>query len=192
MRPLTRTLVTVALFVVAASGCGGGSGRAALVAGDMPEGGSFGAVWNSPQYGRMDMVQTGATIVGEYTKNERSGRIEGTAQGDLMRFTWTERRELVAGVPRVNRGRGYFRLVKDAEGYKLLGEWGHDESDTGGGPWNAVRTRWRPRLSTDSGSAGGEDGEGSDASGSDASGNDEGGGDASSSGSEGSDDLDGL
>jgi hypothetical protein len=159
MRPLNRSIVSAALLVLVAS-CGASGGRANVSPGVMPEGGSFGGVWNSPQYGRMDMVQNGATIVGEYTKNERSGRIEGTAQGDLMRFTWSERRELVAGVPRLNRGRGYFRLVKDAEGFKLIGEWGHDDDETGGGPWNAIHTRWRPRLSTDSGnSSGGESGD---------------------------------
>lgn len=187
MRPSIRTLVVFAVFVVAAAGCGGAGGRVALTPGVMPEGGEFGGVWNSPQYGRMDMVQTGATIVGEYTKNERSGRIEGTAQGDLMRFSWTERRELVAGVPRVNRGRGYFRIVKDAEGFKLLGEWGHDDSETGGGPWNAVRTRWRPRLA---GGSDGDGGSGGDDSSSDDSSASEGGSGGESS--EGSDDLDGL
>jgi hypothetical protein len=185
MRSPIRTLVSFALFVMAAAACGGGGGRVALTPGAMPEGGQFGGVWNSPQYGRMDMVQTGSTIVGEYTKNERSGRIEGTAQGDLMRFTWTERRELVAGVPRVNRGRGYFRIVKDAEGFKLLGEWGHDDDETGGGPWNAVRTRWRPRLS---GEGGGGDSGGEDSGNPDSSANESSGGESS----EGSDDLDGL
>jgi len=184
MRSPIRTLVSFALFVMAAAACGGGGGRVALTPGAMPEGGQFGGVWNSPQYGRMDLVQTGSTIVGEYTKNERRGRIEGTAQGDLMRFTWTERRELVTGVPRVNRGRGYFRIVKDAEGYKLLGEWGHDDAETGGGPWNAVRTRWRPQLS---GEGGGDSG-GEDSGNPDSSANESGGGESS----EGSDDLDGL
>jgi hypothetical protein len=185
MRSPIRTLVMSAVFAMVAAGCGGAGGRVALTPGAMPEGGEFGGVWNSPQYGRMDMVQTGSTIVGEYTKNERSGRLEGTAQGDLMRFTWTERRELVAGVPRVNRGRGYFRIVKDAEGFKLLGEWGHDDSETGGGPWNAVRTRWRPRLS------GGSDGEG-DSGGDDAGGDDSSASEGGGESSEGSDDLDGL
>ena len=157
MRPLNRSLLSVALVTLIA-GCGGAGGRADVSPGVMPEGGTFGAVWNSPQYGRMDMVQNGSTVIGEYTKNERTGRIEGTAQGDLMRFTWSERRELVAGVPRINRGRGYFRMVKDGEGFKLIGEWGHDDDETGGGPWNAIRTRWRPRLSTDTtnNSSGGE------------------------------------
>lgn len=198
MRPLNRSIVSVAWFVIVA-GCGAAGGRADVSPGVMPEGGSFGGVWNSPQYGRMDMVQTGATIVGEYTKNERSGRLEGTVQGDLMRFTWSERRELVAGVPRLNRGHGYFRLVKDAEGFKLIGEWGHDDNETGGGPWNAIHTRWVPHLSGGSGgtSSGGE----SDGSGeSDESGNSDdssSSGDSGNSGSSGNsgggdDSLDGL
>jgi hypothetical protein len=166
---LTAILGALCLASIAACG-GGGGGRASVTPGTMPEGGTFSGVWQSPQYGRMDMVQTGVHVVGEYEKNERRGRIEGTVQGDLMRFTWTERRELVTGVPRTNRGRGYFRLVRDAEGYKLIGEWGIDDNETGGGPWNAIRTRWRPRLSTDASgqSSGGEEGDsGGDSGGSD-------------------------
>ncbi len=194
MRSLNRSLVSIALLVIVA-GCGAASGRADVTPGTMPEGGSFGGVWNSPQYGRMDMVQTGASIVGEYTKNERHGRLEGTVQGDLMRFTWSERRELVAGVPRLNRGRGYFRLVKDAEGFKLIGEWGHDDDETGGGPWNAIHTRWVPHLSTASGSesSGGEGDSGNGGEGDDtgSSGDTGSTGDTSDTGA-GADDLGGL
>ena len=43
------------------------------------------------------------------------------------------------------RGHGYFRFVPDGNGvdFALLGEWGHDQNETGGGPWNASRDRRR-------------------------------------------------
>lgn len=120
----------------------------------MPSGQNFSGVWHSPQYGEMHFVQTGQQIVGEYTRDERSGRVQGTAQGNVMRFEWSERRELVAGRPTTTRGRGYFRFFIGADGDAyLVGEWGPDDREDGGGPWCAARDRRRrPHLSTDSGS----------------------------------------
>jgi hypothetical protein len=143
--------VTVALSGLAA--CGGGGGRANVSPGTMPAGQTFTGVFHSPQYGEMHMVQTGSQVVGEYTQDERRGRIQGTVQGDLLRFEWSERRELVAGRPVVTRGRGYFRFVAGDDGdFYIVGEWGHDDNETGGGPWRGVRDRRRrPRLSTDGG-----------------------------------------
>ena len=57
----------------------------------MHEGGTYTGVWHSPQYGEMQMVQTGTQIVGCYVQNERAGRLQGTLQGNLMRFEWSER-----------------------------------------------------------------------------------------------------
>jgi hypothetical protein len=133
----------------------------------MPEGGSYTGVWHSPQYGEMHMVQTGSAVVGRYTKDERSGRIQGTVQGDVMRFEWTENREMVSGVPSTTRGRGYFRYTIDQSGtHNILGEWGIDDSETGGGSWNAYKMRNRqPSIEADG--SGGEDSEGADFGGGD-------------------------
>jgi len=138
--------LTLALAVsLAVSACGGGGGgRANVTPGVMAQGETFTGVFHSPQYGEMQMVQTGNQVVGEYTKDERRGQIQGTVTGDLLRFEWSERRELVQGRPNISRGRGYFRFVvgEDTHFY-LVGEWGHDNNETGGGPWRAVRDRRR-------------------------------------------------
>jgi hypothetical protein len=134
------------LILTLAPGCGGDGIRHANVSpGTMPAGQTFTGVWHSPQYGEMQMVQTGSQVVGEYTQDERHGRIQGTVQGDLMRFEWSEQRELVMGRATTTRGHGYFRFTVDGNGvdYLLLGEWGHDQDETGGGPWNAARDRRR-------------------------------------------------
>lgn len=162
--------ITLALALALSAGpagaglaaCGGG-GRANITPGTMPAGQTFTGVWHSPQYGEMQMVQTGNQVVAEYIQDERRGRIQGTVQGDLMRFEWSERRELVAGRPVTTRGRGYFRfVVGDDTDYYIVGEWGHDDNETGGGPWRGVRDRRRrPRLSTDTGASptsGGDEG----------------------------------
>ena len=135
-------LVSWTLFL-ALIGCGGG-GSASVDVGPMPEGGNFTGVWHSPQYGEMHMVQTGTAVVGRYVKDERQGRIQGTVQGNVMRFEWTENREMVAGVPSTTRGRGYFRYTVDDSGtHNILGEWGIDDSETGGGEWNAYKMKNR-------------------------------------------------
>ncbi len=117
----------------------------------MPSNGTFTGVWFSPQYGRMDLMQQGASVVGEYTKDERHGRLQGYAKGDVLRFEWHERREMIVGRPIETRGRGYFRYVVDADGdHKLVGEWGHDDDEIGGGPWNGVKSKkLKPKLTTD-------------------------------------------
>jgi hypothetical protein len=141
-----------ALALVA--GCGGGGVN--IPEGPMPDGGSFTGVWHSPQYGEMQLVQTGSAVVGEYTKDERHGRIQGTAQGNVLRFEWSEERELEAGHPVTTRGRGYFRsAIGDDGDHYIQGEWGNDNNVTGGGPWNAVRDRRRqPTLASDGTSGG--------------------------------------
>lgn len=148
----------VAALALAFLGCGG---SVSVAEGPMPEGGSFTGVWHSPQYGRMEMVQTGSNVVGAYIKDERSGRIQGTASGNLMRFQWSEEREMVAGHPITTRGRGYFLYAIGDDGdHYIRGRWGLDSDDSEGGEWNAARDRRaRPNLNPDgtSGSSGGEE-----------------------------------
>ncbi len=156
-----KVLLTVLASAAAAAGCGGGGGSANIDVGPMPEGGSYTGVWHSPQYGEMHMVQTGSAVVGRYQKDERQGRIQGTVQGDVLRFEWTEARQMVAGVPQTTRGRGYFRYTIDqSDTHNILGEWGIDDSETGGGPWNAYKLKnRRPEVEPAStgGEAGGDD-----------------------------------
>lgn len=138
-------LLAVPLALVA--GCGGSSsGRANVSPGVMPDGGTYNGVYTSVQYGEMNLCQTGTQVIGDFRKNERYGRIQGTVQGNLLRFEWTEDRELVIGRPTRTRGRGYFQYREGEDGdHYILGEWGHDDSETGGGPWRAVKMRGNRR-----------------------------------------------
>jgi hypothetical protein len=196
---MTRlALVSVALFSIGivAAGCGGGT-RGSVSSGPMPEGGSFTGIWNSPQYGEMHLVQTGSAVVGCYVQNERRGRIQGTASGNVLRFEWSERREMVVGRPTMTRGRGYFQYALDSNGdHVFTGQWGADDNETGGGQWNAWRDRRRTRRpspdcteSTDSGGSGEQQGDSFEGGGSSGSGSGSGttGGDSG-----GGDELEGL
>ncbi len=139
------------LLGYAVAGCGGGGVN--IPEGPMPSGGSYTGVWHSPQYGRMEMVQTGQQVVGSYVKDERTGRIQGTVHGNVLRFEWSEQREMVAGRPITTRGRGYFRYeIGQDDDHYIRGEWGVDNNETGGGEWNAVRDR-RARPSQQAGSS---------------------------------------
>jgi len=143
------TLLSFVVFSTISAGCGGSQGARANVSGQpMPRGGTFTGVYFSPQYGRMEMVQSGRSVIGEYSKDDRSGRLEGYAVGNLLRFEWTEKRELISERPTVTKGKGYFRYLEDADGdHKLVGEWGHELDELGGGPWNAVKSkRLKPKM----------------------------------------------
>lgn len=153
MMSIKNSCWVMTLLTLAA--CGGGN--AGVSAGPMPSEGSFTGVYFSPQYGEMHMIQNGSSVIGEYKKDERTGRIQGDADGNLMRFEWTESRAMVSNRPTVTRGRGYFRysINPTNDEHQIDGEWGLDDDETGGGPWTAVKSKRRqPRLSTDRDSSG--------------------------------------
>jgi hypothetical protein len=151
-----RSILVVCAFV--AISCGGG-GAADVSAGPMPEGGTFTGVFFSPQYGEMNMIQNGSSVVGEYKHELRSGKIQGEAEGDLLRFEWVERKAMVSNRPQETRGHGYFRYAIDSGSgdHVLKGEWGNGDAETGGGPWNAYKQKNKePHLSSEDASSGGE------------------------------------
>ena len=159
-------------LVVLAALCTGscGSSAPAIVAGPMPEGGTFTGVYFSPQYGEMNMVQNGSAVIGEYKQEMRTGKIQGEAKGDLLKFEWTERKALVSNRSQESRGHGYFRYIVDkANGdHVLKGEWGLGDVDTGS-PWNAYKAKGKePKLSTETSGGesrgSGEESEGSESS----------------------------
>ena len=120
----------------------GGNGARGVHPGAMPTGGSFHGAWVSPQYGDMHLCVTGEHVIGTYEKNERSGRITGEVEGDVLWFNWEESRTYVPGNPVNVRGRGYFVLsLNEDDDNVIAGEWGMDEDRTGGGPWTATKRR---------------------------------------------------
>jgi hypothetical protein len=78
------------IFMLAACG----PATTSVKPGVMPEGGTFHAVWHSQQFGRMELCDSRGTVIGEYNKDTREGRIKGTVKGDLLRFEWTEEKHV--------------------------------------------------------------------------------------------------
>ncbi len=162
MRSASFGSVIVAIGLAFGFGCGGSGSD--VKPGPMPDKGTFTGVYFSPQYGEMHMVQNGTAVVGKYKKDERSGTIQGEADGDLMRFEWTEYKAMVQNRPQETRGHGYFRYMIDPSNgdHLLKGRWGLDDSDTNGGPWNAYKSRTREpdleHFGADIPTAGGDNG----------------------------------
>jgi hypothetical protein len=179
IRAVARVVIAASFLGFAGQLLACGSSQPKIVAGNMPEGGSFTGVYFSPQYGQMDMVQNGSAVIGEYKQDERSGKIQGEVSGDLMKFEWVEKKAMVANRANEARGHGYFRYMIDkANGdHVLQGEWGLGDAQTGGGPWRAVKSKRKvPHLSTENGgdSNGSSGGESKSSDDSNSSGSDEG------------------
>jgi hypothetical protein len=156
-------LAATLLLSLAGVACGGGGPE--LVAKSMPTGGNFTGVYFSPQYGEMNLVQNGSAVIGEYKQEMRSGKIQGEATGDLMRFEWVEKKAMVSNRAQEARGHGYFRYEVDkANGdHVLKGEWGLGDAATGGGPWNGYKAKGKePHLSNET--SGGEKSSGDEGS----------------------------
>lgn len=137
-----------------------------IKAGNMPDGGNFSGVYFSQQYGTMNLVQNGNAVVGEYSSDMRSGKIQGEVQGDLLRFEWTEAKAMVSNRAQETKGHGYFRYMVDpANGQHLIkGEWGLGDAQVGGGPWSGYKAKGKePKLSEPS-SGGESDGDSDDSS----------------------------
>ena len=159
-------LLASTLLALSVTACG--SKPPEIVAGKMPEGGNFSGVYFSPQYGEMNMVQNGSAVIGEYKQEMRTGKIQGEASGDLMKFEWIERKALVSNRAQETRGHGYFRYVVDpANGDHILkGEWRLGDAQLGGGPWNAYKAKGKePKLSQETSGGDSSGSEGGDSSG---------------------------
>lgn len=123
----------------------GGSQKLVVTPQAMPAGGSFSGVWHSPQYGEMHLLQDGVTVRGRYEKDERTGRINGEAQGDLLRFEWVEKRSMIANLPKETRGKGFFRYRVDPGNgdHVLQGRWWLGDDTRNSGVWNAYKMQRR-------------------------------------------------
>ena len=178
-----RRVFGLALALSCLAACGSGT---SLKINKMPDNGTFTGVFFSPQYGEMQMVQNGNAVVGKYKKDERSGRIQGEVDGDVLRFEWTEYKAMVSNRPQATRGHGYFRYMIDpgSGDHIIKGRWGLGDDDANGGDWNAYKSKTRqPDLESFHVGNEGAEGDESSGAGSDESSDD-------SSGSSSSDDED--
>jgi hypothetical protein len=125
--------------------------------GPMPANESYSGSYNSGQIGDVYLEQTGDLVVGQYAYNRAScratGRIEGHAEGNLLRFRWTESQRACGRIAPIS-GRGFMLFWIDSAGNgRTSGEWGMGEAESGGGPWSLFRDRVRRQPPTEDGAA---------------------------------------
>jgi len=110
--------------------------------GQMPEGGEWAGVYYNQNLGFLHLTETGGAIVGAWrtTAGDKWGELHGEAKGDLLRYTWTERKIGVVGPSATSEGKGYFKytLGKEGEAHELEGEWGLGENEIGHS-WDCIK-----------------------------------------------------
>ena len=117
-----------------------------LPQGPMPSGQSFTGVYRSPQIGDIHLIQTGDSLIGRYEYDRGSchvrARLEGSASGNLFRFTWRENHRECGRIEPVV-GRGFFIYHVEQTGDftrgRLFGRWGYRDDDRTGGIWTAFK-----------------------------------------------------
>jgi hypothetical protein len=83
--------------------------------------GSYTGTW-----GAMTLQQQGTHVTGRYAY--QGGALDGTLDGDTLRFTWVEDD---------GAGHGVFQVMPDGS---MQGTWGIGDSETDGGPWVISRS----------------------------------------------------
>lgn len=123
-----------------------------ITPGSLPPGESFKGVWYNPVWGELHLIPSGNSVVGRWRSKENGvwGKMSGTINGDVIKFSWEEHKAGAIGPGAVRTGHGYFKFKVNPEENgqpKLDGEWGYGENEVGGGDWNTLRLKDRePNL----------------------------------------------
>jgi hypothetical protein len=146
---LLRSSLVFALCL-GATACGPSQQEAQIAnvkPGSMPEGGDWAGVYYSQLYGYLHILADGRAANGAWrtTAGDAYGEMSGEIDGDLFRYSWTERRIGAVGADANRKGKGYFRYTapKAGEAHVITGEWGLGDSDAGN-PWEAVKQKNMP------------------------------------------------
>ncbi|MEO7036463.1 MAG: hypothetical protein ABI548_21140 [Polyangiaceae bacterium] len=155
VRNLVKLSLLGALAIPSAfslTACGNGSEvkHATVKAGEMPAGGEWQGVFYSPVYGYLHVLADGKTVQGAWRTGggDAYGELQGEADGNLMKYTWTQHKIGMVGAEANSSGKGYFvySIPKAGEAHKISGEWGLGDSDAGN-TWEAIKqTNMQPNL----------------------------------------------
>jgi hypothetical protein len=164
---LTLAYVVLAAAALAATGCpSDGAPKVANVQpGEMPQGADWTGVYYSELYGFLHLVQDGQTVSGKWLRpsKDRWGSVNGKANGDLIKFSWSEYTVGSVGPNSMKKGRGFFKYKRPAGDNvddTIVGEIGFENDETGE-PWDAVKQRnVQPDLKSIGGTGAGDIGGG--------------------------------
>lgn len=147
-----RTIITATLLLLLTA-CGGNQGvemNTEIQRGPMPDGGQWAGIWFT-NWGEMSLTKTGSSVVGEFCQEERNryGRVEGTAQGDVMTLHWLTYDVSMTGAMRESEGSAIvqFSYIPAGENQTshFEGTWGYENSNADGGILRGDRS---PRRSS--------------------------------------------
>ncbi len=140
-------LALVGLFVMplltACDKSGKGPKTASVTAGEMPAGGEWTGVYYDPYYGNLHLVAEGDMVTGKWRKDagDSWGELQGTADGNLLRFEWVEHKIGMIGASAATEGKGYF-VYKEAKNPSdpdlIEGERGMGEDEVGSS-WKGIK-----------------------------------------------------
>jgi hypothetical protein len=135
----TFTAAALAGLAHASLACSGGPGAPKLAdvkAGSMPSGADWTGVYFSQYLGNIHIITQGSTISGKWQRpvKDRWAEFHGEADGNLLRFTWTEYTVGAIGPNSTHTGKGYF-LYTRPEGANVDdvvdGQIGQDKDEVG-------------------------------------------------------------
>ncbi|MFH1435110.1 MAG: hypothetical protein ABIJ56_05300 [Pseudomonadota bacterium] len=139
------SLICLFLLFVAPA-CGGNGGTKKIKTGPMPAGASWSGNYFT-NWGNMDLVQTGASVVGTF--GERNGHLEGTANGNVLVFHFSEdQRSSITSKKKKVSGSGvlkYFVVDAGTKGdiaeHRVEGTWGYGAKNSGAGIWKGYKSK---------------------------------------------------
>jgi hypothetical protein len=132
---------------------GGGAKFAGIKAGEMPAGESWPGVYFNPVYGYLHMIEQGGNIVGRWKRTDGShwGELSGTAEGNVLHFTWNEHRVGGVGPSAESKGTGVFVYKMGEKFGELDGQYALADSDQVG-EWHCIKQNGlKPDLDSISG-----------------------------------------
>jgi len=125
-----------------AFGCAGGQTAkfAQYKAGEMPSGESWVGVFYNPVYGYLHLIEQDGNIVGRWKRTDGShwGELSGTAEGNVMHFTWKEHKYGGVGPSADSKGSGVFVYKMGEKFGELAGQYALEDSDQVG-DWHCVK-----------------------------------------------------
>jgi len=147
---MTKLAVLLAMMLAATLSLGCGPGKppaktANVTAGSMPDGGEWSGVYYSPLFGYLHVEASGDRVKGRWLRPRKDqwGELEGTADGNLLKFEWSEYIDGLVGPNSKKSGKGYFvysRPEGDNVDDVIKGELGRGDDEVGT-PWDAVKQR---------------------------------------------------
>lgn len=89
-------------------------------------------VWESGQWGTMELMQSGNTVTGVYEWDD--GKIEGTVSSNMLRGTWSESPTYAP-----QNDAGDFEFTLSADGNSFTGHWRYGSESDWEGDWTAEK-----------------------------------------------------